>query len=55
MSQTDDDARLPLNTKRAVSTFGLSVLGLLAANLLPVMVIARDQSVGLSGTVRSTV
>ena len=50
MISTDHDARLPLNSRRAVSTFGLSVLGLLTANLLPFMVIALEQSVGLSVT-----
>lgn len=38
---------LPLTPRRAVSTFGLSVLGLLTANLLPFMVIALQDSVGL--------
>ena len=37
--QTADTTRLPLNTRRATSTFGMSVLGLLTANLLPFMVI----------------
>jgi len=38
---------LPLTPRRAISTFGLSVLGLLTANLLPFMVIALQDSVGL--------
>ena len=50
MAVIENDARLPLNTRRAISTFGLSVLGLLTANLLPFMVIALEQSVGLSVT-----
>ncbi|MDQ0728814.1 MFS transporter [Microbacterium sp. W4I20] len=50
MAPTDHDARLPLNSRRAISTFGLSVLGLLTANLLPFMVIALEQSVGLGVT-----
>lgn len=50
MTVADHDARLPLNTRRAISTFGLSVLGLLTANLLPFMVIALEQSVGLGVT-----
>ncbi|WP_180969100.1 MFS transporter [Microbacterium aurantiacum] len=50
MTVADHDARLSLNTRRAISTFGLSVLGLLTANLLPFMVIALEQSVGLGVT-----
>lgn len=45
---TTDTTRLPLNTKRATSTFGMSVLGLLTANLLPFMVIALQDSLGVS-------
>lgn len=41
---------LPLTPRRAISTFGLSVLGLLTANLLPFMVIALQDSVGLGVT-----
>lgn len=47
---TTVDHRLPLTPRRAVSTFGLSVLGLLAANLLPFMVIALQDSLGLGVT-----
>lgn len=46
--QTADTTRLPLNTRRATSTFGMSVLGLLTANLLPFMVIALQDSLGVS-------
>ena len=45
---TTDSARLPLNTRRATSTFGMSVLGLLTANLLPFMVIALQDSLGVT-------
>ncbi|MBY4228552.1 MFS transporter [Rhodococcus fascians] len=45
---TPDATRLPLNTRRATSTFGMSVLGLLTANLLPFMVIALQDSLGVS-------
>jgi MFS family permease len=44
---TADITRLPLNTRRATSTFGMSVLGLLTANLLPFMVIALQDSLGV--------
>jgi MFS family permease len=44
---TADTTRLPLNTRRATSTFGMSVLGLLTANLLPFMVIALQDSLGI--------
>jgi predicted MFS family arabinose efflux permease len=50
MTTTPPRERLPLTTKRAVSTFGLSVLGLLAANLLPFMLITLEQSLGLGVT-----
>ncbi|MDI9930217.1 MFS transporter [Rhodococcus sp. IEGM 1354] len=43
-----DATRLPLNTRRGISTFGMSVLGLLTANLLPFMVIALQDSLGVS-------
>jgi MFS family permease len=42
-----DGTRLPLTTRRAVPTFGMSVLGLLTANLLPFMVIALQDSLGV--------
>jgi MFS transporter, DHA1 family, inner membrane transport protein len=42
-----DSTRLPLTTRRATSTFGMSVLGLLTANLLPFMVIALQDSLGV--------
>lgn len=45
---TPDATRLPLNTRRATSTFGMSVLGLLTANLLPFMVIALQDSLDVS-------
>ncbi|AMY52333.1 MFS transporter [Rhodococcoides fascians] len=45
---TPDATRLPLNTRRATSTFGMSVLGLLTANLLPFMVIALQDSLSVS-------
>lgn len=45
---TPDSTRLPLNTRRATSVFGMSVLGLLTANLLPFMVIALQDSLGVS-------
>lgn len=48
ISTTADTTRLPLNTRRATSTFGMSVLGLLTANLLPFMVIALQDSLGVS-------
>jgi DHA1 family inner membrane transport protein len=48
LASTPDAARLPLNTRRATSTFGMSVLGLLTANLLPFMVIALQDSLGVS-------
>lgn len=50
MAPTGNDTRLPLNTRRAISTFGLSVLGLLAGNLLPFMVLALEQSLGMGAT-----
>jgi MFS transporter, DHA1 family, inner membrane transport protein len=45
-----DSTRLPLTTRRATSTFGMSVLGLLTANLLPFMVIALQDSLGVGVT-----
>lgn len=48
MTAPDLDTRRPLTARTAVSTFGLSVLGLLTANLLPFMVVALEQSLGLS-------
>jgi DHA1 family inner membrane transport protein len=42
-----DRTRLPLTTRRATSTFGMSVLGLLTANLLAFMVIALQDSLGV--------
>ena len=45
---TPDATRLPLDARRGTSTFGMSVLGLLTANLLPFMVIALQDSLGVS-------
>ncbi|MBY4128231.1 MFS transporter [Rhodococcus fascians] len=45
---TPDATRLPLDPRRGTSTFGMSVLGLLTANLLPFMVIALQDSLGAS-------
>lgn len=42
-----DVARLPLTARRATSTFGMSVLGLLSANLLPFMVVALQDALGV--------
>ncbi|KQR00441.1 hypothetical protein ASF72_16485 [Arthrobacter sp. Leaf141] len=50
MTSPQLDTRLPLNSRRATSVFGLSVLGLLTANLLPFMVIALEQSLELTVT-----
>lgn len=47
---TTVEHRLPLTPRRAVSTFGLSALGLLAANLLPFMMLALQDSLGTGET-----
>ncbi|WP_207457001.1 MFS transporter [Herbiconiux sp. SYSU D00978] len=42
--------RLPLTLPRAVSTFGLAVIGLLTANVLPFMIIALQEALGTGAT-----
>ncbi|WP_211286307.1 MFS transporter [Rathayibacter tritici] len=50
MMTVTDSIRLPLTPRRAVSTFAMSMLGLLTANLLPLMLIALEQSLGMTIT-----
>lgn len=51
MSQDDNQTgRVPLTTTRAVSVFGISVVGFMTANLVPVMIVALTGEPGFSDT-----
>ncbi|WP_354238620.1 MFS transporter [Arthrobacter sp. UYEF20] len=45
---------MPLTAKRAVSVFGISVVGFMTANLVPVMIVALTGELGLSVTEAGT-
>lgn len=46
--------RLPLTTKRAVSTFGIGVVGFMSANLVPFMILAIQESLKVGATEAGT-
>lgn len=46
--------RVPLTATRAVSVFGISVVGFMTANLVPVMIVALTGELGLSITAAGT-
>lgn len=46
--------RLPLTTKRAVSTFGIGVVGFMSANLVPFMILAIQDSLEVGATEAGT-
>src|SRR4051812_25359041 len=50
MSTPGAAERLPLTLPRAVSTFGLAVIGLLTANVLPFMILALQETLGTGAT-----
>ncbi|MEE2568943.1 MFS transporter [Pseudarthrobacter sp. J64] len=51
MSQDENhDGRVPLTATRAVSVFGISVVGFMTANLVPVMIVALTGELGFSDT-----
>lgn len=51
MSQDDNQTgRVPLTATRAVSVFGISVVGFMTANLVPVMIVALTGEPGFSDT-----
>ncbi|WP_411375056.1 MFS transporter [Arthrobacter sp. MPF02] len=54
MSQDDTAARVPLTATRAVSVFGISVVGFMTANLVPVMIFALTGERGFSDTQAGT-
>ncbi|TLM88299.1 MFS transporter [Pseudarthrobacter sp. NamE5] len=55
MSQDDQStARVPLTATRAVSVFGISVVGFMTANLVPVMIFALTGERGFSDTEAGT-
>lgn len=51
----DGGARVPLTLRRGVSTFGIGVIGFMAANLVPFMIIALVDQHGLTPTEAGTV
>lgn len=46
--------RLPLTTRRAVSTFGIGVVGFMSANLVPFMILAIQDSLDVGATEAGT-
>ncbi|UPO77396.1 MFS transporter [Arthrobacter sp. Helios] len=48
------EGRVPLTAKRAVSVFGISVVGFMTANLVPIMVVALTGDLGLTATAAGT-
>jgi len=54
MSQDDTTGRVPLTATRAVSVFGISVVGFMTANLVPVMIFALTGERGFSDTEAGT-
>lgn len=46
--------RLPLTAQRAVSTFGIGVVGFMSANLVPFMILAIQDSLGVGATEAGT-
>lgn len=54
MSQDYETGRVPLNATRAISVFGISVVGFMTANLVPVMIVALTGESGFSDTEAGT-
>ncbi|MEX5235758.1 MFS transporter [Kocuria arenosa] len=50
----EESGRVPLTTTRALSVFGISVVGFMTANLVPVMIVALTGGLGLSVTAAGT-
>ncbi|MFI7583919.1 MFS transporter [Kocuria sp. M1N1S27] len=50
----EHSGRVPLTAPRAVSVFGISVVGFMTANLVPVMIVALTGELGLSVTAAGT-
>lgn len=46
----ENSGRVPLTAARAVSVFGISVVGFMTANLVPVMIVALTGELGFSAT-----
>ena len=44
------EGRVPLTAKRAVSVFGISVIGFMTANLVPIMIVALTGELGFTAT-----
>ena len=51
---TSEPQRLPLTAKRAVSTFGIGVVGFMSANLVPFMILAIQDSLEVGATEAGT-
>lgn len=51
---TTETGRLPLTAARIVSTFGLTIVGLMCANLMPFMILAIQDSFGIGVTEAGT-
>ncbi|WP_104045416.1 MFS transporter [Arthrobacter sp. ZGTC412] len=54
MSQDHETGRVPLTATRAISVFGISVVGFMTANLVPVMIVALTGEPGFSDTEAGT-
>lgn len=54
MSQNHETGRVPLTATRAISVFGISVVGFMTANLVPVMIVALTGEPGFSDTQAGT-
>ncbi|WP_248762751.1 MFS transporter [Pseudarthrobacter sp. SSS035] len=52
--EPEGSGRVPLTAKRAVSVFGISVVGFMTANLVPVMIVALTGELGFSVTEAGT-
>lgn len=48
------EGRVPLTAKRAVSVFGISVVGFMTANLVPIMIVALTGDLGFTATAAGT-
>ncbi|USQ57946.1 MFS transporter [Arthrobacter caoxuetaonis] len=48
------EGRVPLTPKRAVSVFGIGVIGFMTANLVPIMIVALTADLGFSVTAAGT-
>lgn len=54
MCQNHETGRVPLTATRAISVFGISVVGFMTANLVPVMIVALTGEPGFSDTQAGT-